>query len=165
MRALFMDFPTDPKVADIPDEYMYGPAFLVAPVTEQGVTHRTVYLPAGCDWYNYWTNERLHGGQTITVDAPIDTLPLFVRAGSIVPLGSEVQSAQQPQKIASVRVYPGADGSFSLFQDDGKTYAYEKGAGTITKLTWNDAARQLRHDGAAAWSGPDQSVVTVVGKE
>ena len=66
---------------------MYGPAFLVAPVTEQGATQRTVYLPAGCDWYNYWTNERLHGGQTIVADAPIDTLPLFVRAGSIVPLG------------------------------------------------------------------------------
>ena len=119
MRALFMDFPDDPKAADIPDEYMYGPAFLVAPVTEQGATHRTVYLPAGCDWYNYWTNERLHGGQTIVADAPIDTLPLFVRAGSIVPLGSEVQSAQQPQTIASVRVYPGADGKFTLFQDDG----------------------------------------------
>ena len=95
MRALFMDFPNDPKAADIPDEYMYGPAFLVAPVTEQGATQRTVYLPAGCDWYNYWTNERLHGGQTITVDAPIDTLPLFVRAGSIVPLGSEVLSASR----------------------------------------------------------------------
>ena len=85
MRALFMDFPDDPKAVDIPDEYMYGPAFLVAPVSEQGATHRTVYLPAGCDWYNYWTNERLHGGQTIVADAPIDTLPLFVKAGSIVP--------------------------------------------------------------------------------
>ncbi len=99
MRALFMDFPDDPRAVDIPDEYMYGPAFLVAPVTEQGATHRSVYLPAGCDWYNYWTNERLHGGQTIEADAPIDTLPLFVRAGSIVPLGTEVQSAQQPQAI------------------------------------------------------------------
>ena len=103
MRALFMDFPADPKAADIPDEYMYGPAFLVAPVTEQGATHRTVYLPAGSDWYNYWTNERLHGGQTIEADAPIDTLPLFVKAGSIVPLGSEVESAQRPQTIASVK--------------------------------------------------------------
>ena len=81
MRALFMDFPEDPKAANIPDEYMYGPAFLVAPVTEQGATHRTVYLPAGCDWYNYWTNARLHGGQTIVADAPIDTLPLFVKIG------------------------------------------------------------------------------------
>ena len=162
MRALFMDFPNDPKAANIPDEYMYGPAFLVAPVTEQGATKRSVYLPAGCDWYNYWTNERLHGGQTIETDAPIDTLPLFVRAGSIVPLGSDVLSADEPQSIASVRVYPGADGSFTLFQDDGKTYAYEKGAGSVTKLSWNDASHRLTHEGPAAWSGPD--VVTVVGK-
>ena len=164
MRALFMDFPADPKAADIPDEYMYGPAFLVAPVTEQGATHRTVYLPAGSDWYNYWTNERLHGGQTIEADAPIDTLPLFVKAGSIVPLGSEVESAQRPQTIASVRVYPGANASFTLFQDDGKTYAYEKGSGSLTKLTWDDATHQLKHEGAPGWSGTDQSIVTVVGK-
>jgi alpha-glucosidase/alpha-D-xyloside xylohydrolase len=164
MRALFMDFPEDPKAADIPDEYMYGPAFLVAPVTEQGATRRTVYLPAGCDWYNYWTNERLHGGQTIVADAPIDTLPLFVKAGSIVPLGSEVQSAQQPQTIASVRVYPGTDGEFTLFQDDGRTYAYEKDGGKLTKLTWDDRAHQLKHEGAPAWSGSDDSVLTVLGR-
>ena len=165
MRALFMDFPTDPKVADIPDEYMYGPAFLVAPVTEQGATHRTVYLPAGSDWYNYWTNERLHGGQTIEADAPIDTLPLFVKAGSIVPLGSEVESAQRPQTIASVKVYPGADGDFTVFQDDGTTYAYEKGSGSVTKLTWNEATHQLKHEGAPAWNGPDTAVIKVVSRE
>jgi alpha-glucosidase/alpha-D-xyloside xylohydrolase len=164
MRALFMDFPDDPKAADIPDEYMYGPAFLVAPVTEQGATHRTVYLPAGRDWYNYWTNERLHGGQSITVDAPIDTLPLFVRAGSIVPLGSEVLSASLPQTIASVRVYPGANGSFTLFQDDGNTYSYEKGAGSSTGLTWDDAKHQLKHEGPPGWNGPDDVVVKVMGK-
>ena len=164
MRALFMDFPGDPKALDIPDEFMYGPAFLVAPVTEQGATHRMVYLPAGCDWYNYWTNERLPGGQTITVKAPIDILPLFVRAGSIVPLGSEVQSAQQPQTIVSVRVYPGANGSFTLFEDDGKSYVYETKGGLVTKMTWDDSAHQLKHEGASAWNGPDRSVVTVVGK-
>ncbi len=162
MRALFMDFPQDPKAMNIPDEYMYGPAFLVAPVTEQGATSRNVYLPAGSDWYNYWTNERLHGGQTIVANAPIDTLPLFVKAGSIVPLGVEVQSAQQPQAIASVRVYPGANGRFALYQDDGKTYEYEKKGGQVTNLTWDDAAHQLKHEGARAWSGPDSSVVTVV---
>jgi alpha-glucosidase/alpha-D-xyloside xylohydrolase len=162
MRALFMDFPKDRKAADIPDEYMYGPAFLVAPVTEQGATHRTVYLPAGTDWYNYWTNERSQGGQTIEVDAPIDTLPLFVKAGSIVPLGSEIESAQQAQTIASVRVYQGADGTFTLFQDDGNTYMYEKTGGSTTKLTWSDASHTLKHDGTPAWSGPDSSVVTVV---
>jgi len=164
MRALFMDFPNDAKAADIPDEYMYGPAFLVAPVTEQGATHRTVYLPAGYDWYNYWTNERLHGGETILADAPIDRLPLFVKAGSIVPLGSSVQSAQQRQTIASLRVYPGANGAFTLFQDDGSTYAYETSDGSMTTLTWDDAAHQLKHEGAAAWLAPDQSIVTVVGK-
>jgi alpha-glucosidase/alpha-D-xyloside xylohydrolase len=164
MRALFMDFPNDPKAANIPDEYMYGPAFLVAPVTEQGAMHRTVYLPAGSDWYNYWTNERLHGGQTIVVDAPIDILPLFVRAGSIVPLGAEIQSAQQPPKIDSVRVYPGANGNFTLFQDDGNTYAYEKGKDSVTKLIWDDSAHRLKHEGAEAWSEPDQSIVMIVGK-
>ena len=164
MRALFMDFPSDPKAADIPDEYMYGPAFLVAPVTEQGATQRTVYLPAGCDWYNYWTNERLHGGQSIVVDAPIDTLPLFVRAGSILPLGSDIESAQRPQAIASVRVYPGVDASFTLFQDDGKTYGYETGRGSVTKLIWNDATNRLTHQGAPAWNEPDNSVVKVMGR-
>ena len=164
MRALFMDFPEDPRAANVPDEYMYGPAFLVAPVAEQGATQRSVYLPAGCDWYNYWTNERLLGGQTIVAAAPIDVLPLFVRAGSIVPLGSEVVSAQQPQAIATVKVYPGANGSFTLFQDDGKTYAYEKGGGSVTKLTWDEAAHRLRHEGMPGWSGPDESVVKVVSK-
>ena len=163
MRALFMDFPGDPKVSDIPDEYMYGPAFLVAPVTEQGATHRTVYLPAGCDWYNYWTNERLHGGQNIVVDAPIDTLPLFVRAGSIVPLGSEVEGTEQTQTIVSLRVYPGSNGSFSLYEDDGKTYAYEKSGGSITKLNWDDAAHQLTHEGAPTPGALDKAAVLVIG--
>ena len=136
----------------------------MAPVTKQGATHRIVYLPAGCDWYNYWTNERLHGGQTITADAPIDTLPLFVRAGSIVPLGSEVQSAQQPQAIVSVRVYSGAVGTFALFQDDGKTYAYEKGGGSVTNFTWDDAAQQLRHSGASTPTDLDKVNVVVIGR-
>jgi alpha-D-xyloside xylohydrolase len=140
MRALFMDFPRDPKVADIGDEYMFGPAFLVAPVTEQGATTREVYLPVGCDWYNYWTSQRLHGGQTITVAAPIDTLPLFVRAGSIVPTASEFKSRRQSQKIASIRVYPGADARFTVFQYDGTTYAYEKGDSSVTKLIWDESA-------------------------
>jgi alpha-D-xyloside xylohydrolase len=164
MRALFMDFPSDPKVADIPDEYMYGPAFLVAPVTEQGATHRTVYLPAGSDWYNYWTNQRLHGGQTIVADAPIDTLPLFVKAGSILPLGSEVDSTQQPQAITSLRVYPGASGSFALFEDDGTTYAYEKGGGSVITLTWDDAAHHLSYQGASPSTDVTHATVVVIGQ-
>jgi alpha-glucosidase/alpha-D-xyloside xylohydrolase len=164
MRALFMDFPNDPHVAGIGDEYMFGPAFLVAPVTSQGATSRKVYLPAGSDWYNYWTNKRLKGGQTVEAAAPIDTIPLFVRAGSILPLGSTILSTAEPQSIASVRVYPGADGEFTLFNDDGKTYAYEKGESRITHLHWSDAAGKFTHDGAAAWTGEDNTVVTIVGK-
>ena len=162
MRALFMDFPNDPKVANLGDEYMFGPAFLVAPVTDQGATSRKVYLPAGTDWYNYWTNERLHGGQTIQADAPIGTLPLFVRAGSILPLGKSVESMNQVQALAKVRVYPGADGSFTLYQDDGNTYAYEKSGGQTTRLHWDDARQQFSHSGATAWSGPDSALLQVV---
>ncbi len=164
MRALFMDFPDDAKVADLRDEYMFGPAFLVAPITEQGATSRTVYLPAGSDWYNYWTNERVHGGEAIQVDAPIDTLPLFVRAGSVVPLGEAIESSDQPQKIVGVRIYPGADAEFTLYQDDGKTYAYEKGDSRITRLHWNDAAQHLTHQGAEAWTEPDSEIVDVIGR-
>ena len=162
MRALFMDFPSDPQIADIRDEYMYGPAFLVAPVVEQGATSRKVYLPAGCDWYDFWTNKRIKGGQTVTASAPIDTIPLFVRAGSIVPLGAPVQSTSESQAIVSVRVYPGADADFALFSDDGTTYSYEKGAGSITRLHWDDATNQLKHEGPAAWSEPDTQVVAIM---
>ena len=163
-RALFMDFPDDPNVPGIPDEYMFGPALLVAPVTEQGATSRKVYLPQGSDWYNYWTNERLKGGQTITAAAPIDTLPLFVRAGSILPLGPAILSAQQPQPIASLRVYPGADGDFTLFSDDGTTYSYEKDQGSITKLHWDDGKHQLTHQGAIAWNEADTKIVDIVAR-
>jgi alpha-D-xyloside xylohydrolase len=163
MRALPLDFPNDPRVADMGDEYMFGPAFLVAPVTEQGATSRQVYLPAGADWYNFWTNQRFHGGQTITVAAPIDTLPLFVRAGSILPLGAPVESTHEVQAIAKLRVYPGADADFTLFSDDGTTYAYEQGAGSVTRLHWDEVSRKLSHTGAAAWSGPESAIVEVVG--
>jgi alpha-D-xyloside xylohydrolase len=165
MRALFMDFPSDSKAASLTDEYMFGPAFLVAPVTDQGATSREVYLPAGTDWYNYWTNERVHGGQTIRVDAPIDSLPLFVRAGSILPLGVPVMSTNETQALATIRVYPGANGSFTLYQDDGKTYGYEKGESKITQLRWDDAAGKLSHEGAAAWTGSDAELLDVVGRK
>ncbi len=162
MRALFMDFPNDPKVAELGDEYMFGPALLVAPVTEQGATTKHVYLPAGADWYNYWTNERLHGGQWIEASAPIDTIPLFVRAGSILPLGAPVENTSQPQRLEKLRIYVGADADFTLYNDDGKTYAYEKGESQITHLHWDDAAHKLTHTGAAAWEGSAANLIEVV---
>jgi alpha-D-xyloside xylohydrolase len=153
MRALFMDFPRDPKVVDISDEYMFGPAFLVAPVTSQGQTTKSVYLPSGTSWYNYWTKERFEGGQTIQVNAPIDTIPLFVKAGSIVPLGSPIESTHDKQSIAHLMVYPGANGDFTLYNDDGVSYAYEKGGSHIAHLHWNDATHKLTQSGDTAWSG------------
>ena len=163
MRALFMDFPNDPNVAGIGDEYMFGPAFLVAPITDQGATSRTVYLPSGTDWYNYWTNERVKGGQTINVSAPIDTIPLFVRAGSILPLGTQILSTDEKQDLAKIKIYPGADGDFTLYSDDGKTYAYEKGDFRITNLHWDDSTDKLTQKGSVAWTVPDSQLVEVVG--
>lgn len=164
MRGLFLDFGNDPETAQIGDEYMFGPALLVAPVTDQGATTRSVYLPAGSDWYNFWTNERLHGGQHITVVAPIDTLPLFVRAGSILPLGSKVESTEDQQTIAKIRVYSGANGSFELYDDDGHTYDYEHGDMKLTDLRWDDVAGRLTHTGTQAWSLPDKNIVEVIGR-
>ncbi len=162
MRGLFLDFGNDPNVADLGDEYMFGPALLIAPVTEQGATKRSVYLPTGTDWYNFWTNERVRGGQRIEVAAPIDTIPVFVRAGAILPMGSPVESTAEKQSIAEVRVYPGANGHFTLYDDDGTTYGYEHGAFRTTELQWDDRARRLTHAGAVAWSGSDAAVVRVI---
>jgi alpha-D-xyloside xylohydrolase len=150
MRALFMDFPQDPHVANIGDEYMFGPALLVAPVTEQGVQTRTVYLPAGSDWYNFWTNERISGGQTVPVAAPIDRIPVFVRAGSILPIGAPILNTSRPQPLQEIRIYPGHDAAFELFEDDGVSYAYEKGGGTSTRLVWDDGRRSLSAGGDRA---------------
>lgn len=143
MRALFMDFPNDPKVTTIGDQYMLGKAFLVAPVTEQGQTRKSVYLPAGTAWYDYWTNQRYEGGQTVEVDAPIERIPVFVKAGSIVPLGAQVESTASKQALESIRVYPGANATFTLYDDDGTTNAYRGKGGRKAELVWDDATGKL----------------------
>jgi alpha-D-xyloside xylohydrolase len=162
MRALFMDFPHDPKVDSLRHEFMFGPDFLVAPVTRQGQTRRKVYLPAGADWYDYWTNREYHGGRKIVANAPIGIIPLFVRAGSILPLGRQVEDMDQRQPLRRIRIYPGADATFDLYRDGGKTYRYEKTGGRITVLHWDDRARRFTHTGARAWSVPDRELVKVI---
>ncbi|MDV6332935.1 glycoside hydrolase family 31 protein [Asticcacaulis sp. 201] len=166
MRALWMDFPNDPNVADIGTQYMFGPAFLVAPITKQGQTEKDVYLPAGTDWYNYWTNEKLTGGRWVKVAAPINKIPVFVKAGSIVPLGSDIQSTATKQTIIALKVYPGKDGDFSLYDDDGTSYDYEKGKGAVTTtLHWNDASGTLTATGSdKAFVKSAPSLVQVVGR-
>ena len=96
------------------------------------------------------------------MDAPIDTIPLFVRAGSILPLGSAIESTSQAQKIQKIRIYPGADADFTLYDDDGKTYGYEKGESKITHLHWDDRAQKLTHEGSPTWTVPDSEVVEIV---
>ena len=164
MRPLWMDFPNDAKVADIGTQYMFGPAFLVAPVTQQGQTEKDVYLPAGSDWYNYWTNEKLAGGRWVKVAAPIEQIPLFVKAGSIVPFGAEIQSTASKQAIAEIRVYPGKDGAFALYDDDGVSYDYEKNKGTQVRLQWNDAAGRLTVRGDAELARKAPGLTKVVGR-
>lgn len=166
MRALWMDFPQDERVLSGEvsiSEYMFGPSLLVAPVLRQGQTTREVYLPAGADWFNYWTEKKLHGGQTVTVQAPIDQIPLFVRAGSILPVGKPVESTHEKQGLAQVKVYPGADASFTLYSDDGTTYGYEKGAFETTTLHWNNETGKFTVSGAKLAGGGVGSLVRVVG--
>ncbi|AMR32233.1 hypothetical protein A0256_12775 [Mucilaginibacter sp. PAMC 26640] len=153
MRALTFDFRNDPKVYGIPDQYMFGPAFLVNPVTAQLYTGagasvknktREVYLPASTKWYNFWTGEVSNGGQKLTVDVPMDMMPLYVKAGSIIPMGPVMEYATEKaaDKI-ELRIYRGADGAFKYYEDENDNYNYERGAKATFSLSWNDKLSQL----------------------
>jgi alpha-D-xyloside xylohydrolase len=143
MRPLVMDWREDVDAQNTGDEYLFGPAILVAPVTTQGSTSRTVYLPQAT-WYDFWTGEKQDGGKRIQADAPLEKLPLFVRAGSIVPMGPAMEwSTEKPADPIEVRVYPGADGDFTLYEDENDGYAYQKGAHATIGLHWDDGAKTL----------------------
>lgn len=144
MRPLVMDWRTDPKVWNIGNEYMFGPAILVSPVTEQGVADRYVYLPPAPRWYDFWTGKSLSGDRRIDASAPLDRIPLYVKAGSIIPMGPEVEYARQkPDAPIELRVYTGAEAHFDLYEDQGDTYNYEKGARATIPIDWNDASHTL----------------------
>jgi alpha-D-xyloside xylohydrolase len=144
MRPLVMDFAADRRVWGIDDEYMFGRALLIAPVTEFKARERQVYLPAGSDWYEAASGKRIEGGRGYTAPAPRERMPLFVRAGSIVPLGPEVQwSGENPQGPLTVHVFPGADGAFTLYEDQGEDMGYARGEFARVPLRWDDKARRL----------------------
>jgi alpha-D-xyloside xylohydrolase len=145
MRALVMDFPADTNVFNIGDEYMFGPAFLVNPVTTYQTRSRPVYLPQTAGgWYDFWSGNAFDAGQTIDAPAPYDAIPLFVRAGSIIPTGPELQyTGEKPADPITFYIYTGADGDFALYEDDGLTYKYEKGAFAQIPIHWDDTKRTL----------------------
>lgn len=142
MRPLMMDWPQDAAALEIKDEYMFGRSLLVAPVVTDG-TSREVYFPQGA-WTDFWTGAAVRGGQTMTVDAAYDVMPLYVRAGSIIPVGPEVQySDEKPWDDLQIRVYPGADGEFVLYEDEGDGFNYAKGMCSTIRMSWNDSERTL----------------------
>jgi alpha-D-xyloside xylohydrolase len=138
-----MDFRTDVRAQNTGNQFMFGPAFLVNPVTEPSADSRPVYLPAA-KWFDFWSGRVQQGGRAIEAAAPIDRLPLYVRAGSILPLGPEMEwSTEKPEDPIELRVYPGADGDFTLYEDENDGYNYEKGVYATIPMHWDDAKHAL----------------------
>ena len=179
MRSLIFDFPQDPEVKNIGSQYMFGPSLLICPITEpmyfeaedQEIIREkkwNCYLPQGSDWYHYWTNKRYSGGQYVMVEAPIGEMPIFVKAGSILPmLQEDIQYAsQKPEMPIKVRVYPGADANFTLYEDGGDDYEYEKGSYACTPLIWKDEGREMqigeRKGSYPGMQEPNRYIISVV---
>jgi alpha-D-xyloside xylohydrolase len=155
LRPLVMDFPSDREALRQRYEFMFGKDLLVAPVTSASVTTANVYLPAADGgWYDFWTEKHLPGARTVETSAPLDTIPLFVRAGSILPLGPVEQYAEEKKDAPiDLVVYPGRDGTFTLYDDEGTNYNYESGQSSRIVVTWTDRTHELRI-GASAGSFP-----------
>lgn len=151
MRPLVMDFTPDRRVRSISDQYMFGPALMVAPVTSFCARERKVYFPEGAVWYDFYTGAAVEGGAEAIVDAPYERLPLYVRSGAIIPFGPEMQwSAEKPAETIDLYVYAGADGSFTLYEDENLNYNYERGARAMIPVSYDHRTSTLtigRRDG------------------
>lgn len=144
MRALVMDFANDPNVLNIGDEFMFGPALLINPVTEYKARCRKVYLPAGTGWYEFRTGRHFNGGQTVDANAPYSDIPIFVKEGSIIPFGPDIQyTTEKPAQKIRLFVYTGRDGEFNIYEDEGINYNYEKGACSIIPLKCDETSKTL----------------------
>ncbi len=153
LRPLVMDFPDDQRARTIGDQYLFGPALLVSPISAYRQRARPVYLPAGGAghegghgdaWYDFWTGKVLAGGTVVDAAAPYDAIPVHVRAGSILPLGPEMEfTSEKPADPITLMIYEGADGQFTIYEDDGTSYQYEHGQSARIPLTWNQATRTL----------------------
>ncbi len=143
MRPLVMDFNGDASALNQIFEYMFGKAMLVATVTEPKVNDWEVYLPKSVEWYDFWTGESIEGGKTIKTEALINKIPLFVKAGSIIPMGPVIQYATKKNDPIEIRIYPGANGEFTLYEDENDNYDYEKGIYSTITFNWDDANKVL----------------------
>jgi alpha-D-xyloside xylohydrolase len=144
VRGLPMDFPDDAQARKVRDEYLFGGEFLVAPVYEHKARKRHVYLPAGSDWYDFNGGGKLAGGQSVDAAAPLNRMPLYVRAGSIVPVGPDIQyTSEKPGAPITLLVFTGADGDFALYEDDGVSYQYEKGQFSYIPMRYDAAKSRL----------------------
>jgi alpha-D-xyloside xylohydrolase len=143
MRGLMMDFPHDKKVLNIGDQYMFGPSILVAPVYEYQAVQRNVYLPARTSWFDFYTGQQYEGGKEVTVDAPLDHIPLFVKEGSIIPAGPEIQYTSEKSDPVTLYIFPGKNASFALYEDEGVNYNYETGKYSIIQFTYDEASGTL----------------------
>jgi alpha-D-xyloside xylohydrolase len=143
MRPLVMEFREDTRVQNIGDQFLFGPAILVNPVTEPGATSRRLYLPKA-QWFDFWSGETIGGGKSIEAAAPLDRMPLYVRAGSIVPMGPDMEYASaKPADPIELRVYPGADSAFLLYEDENDGYGYERGVYATIPIRWDEGSRTL----------------------
>jgi alpha-D-xyloside xylohydrolase len=143
MRPLVMDFGNDKNVTDIGDQYMFGPHFMVCPVYRYKARTREVYFPAGAGWYEYPSHKYVAGGQTLNVDAPYHRMPLYVKAGAILPVGDAIQHTREPQTDLTVYVYTGESGAFTLYEDEGTSYSYEKGAYSVIPFRYSEDTKTL----------------------
>jgi alpha-glucosidase/alpha-D-xyloside xylohydrolase len=144
MRALWLHYPDDAVAIARDDAYLWGRDILVAPVVEQGATTRKIYLPRG-DWYDFWTKKRVEGGREISREVDLETMPLFVRAGAVLPLGPVKQyTHEKVDQPLAISIYSGADGAFVLYEDDGVSFNYRKGEWLGVQMEWNDARRVLK---------------------
>ena len=144
MRGLVMDFNGDREIYDIKDQWMFGPALMACPVGYYKARSRSVYFPKQCGWYDLYTGEFVEGGRRLIVEAPYDRIPVYVREGSIIPFGPEIQySDEKPAELINLYVYAGKDGSFQLYEDEGTNYNYEKGKFTTIDITYDDASRTV----------------------
>ena len=144
MRGLIMDFNGDQAVENIPDQWMFGPAFMACPVSQYQARSREVYFPKQCGWYDLYSGMYIEGGQHLRVDAPYDRIPVFVREGSIVPFGPEMEwSDQKPAELINLYVYEGADADFCLYEDEGTNYNYERGEYATIDIHYNESKKTL----------------------